>query len=1191
MQPPGNPSIPSPIIIPPPGARRRDGGRGQSTTQISSNPIEAPGISSTDFRGVKIPGPEIFKISEDEKIKLTFQQPLISPSPVSNGIIDETNSSRLQGDIVSDSTGSLDRPQFILVSDFHPLYLGSQDLTKTPFFDYFDTMIETRKMKSLLYFNEIKNRSVQNEEFRQGTKKIYSQNKRTIDFLIERYKSVFLIFKQIEKFIRLLNPRDALNQINCDIALRDLFLNSSSSWDSFVSKNLPSLNKVSANDLILLSGFLEQNFSNYSNTKVLIQSIESLFAQFRGHDIKIISPDPSRDITNNIVSYPEGDFINIRELTLGNDAISENDLFSILSFGLKTRAVYTSRPRDFGTSFISETSVSESNEINLHEDYLKTNQFLDFCLEKTKSISNFLFYNGGPIQIKNNDSFYKIISLLSQEVSISYFSNKNENLFVDRSISKTNIGNLKDFFFSGIDRTFSNNIYNPISSAVNNNKTLNFEINPISFNGQNYSSGFVKNFENGIFPKLNPGADPSFQFESANKFRSSIRNTLASLRLLKDVGYVPIDRGLEQQTSYSTALGFFKLTYLKFFDENGGKKFDENELSSLVVSSILNNQFDFPIRSSDLESERSSEVVRGTKFLKYFLFKFILGDVCSDPDFEKFFLELGFSIKKADNTESDLRDDLFKTLKNRTFDIFGSRYNESFSISENEFKETFKWTQKSSLNDINAPIPENSGKTLYTLISECFKDFFTVLYKNCLNELGKTQFRKMSLFSILLMYYEVILYILKGNFSQKISHYNSSSKKFEKSIAVYKSTISFEEFSSNIKIKDDNIVRNFSFLYGYFSNIVREIDALEALTKKKENIDFIKFTLPFLGEQQPDNVKKYFSKQQISLSYNVAKELEDLFKGSNFDNSGIPNVSFSNSSVIRDKSKRALYGIFKNDGLFRQKGARVLSVGIPAGLSNGIGRKAGSFTVKQKDFIKIKVYKIELTRPDVVFNPIEFVFELSRFPCRIDDFLFESENIQKQFGLFPTRDLDSNNISSNIQFGASFSGDIDLAFDGTDYDFLRPNDKKIIYNNHIISYLLETYIRIVSGISLTEESFLLKGQVNDLALQEEALVNVLGENLVLSDASGANSPLNSTVSIARNIVSPKKYDRIFNIPVHSSQFEVNLEDTDRWVSAKIISNLDPDFYGSGNKFFLKSDKINFESFFVQIETLEVGGGA
>jgi hypothetical protein len=260
-------------------------------------------------------------------------------------------------------------------------------------------------------------------------------------------------------------------------------------------------------------------------------------------------------------------------------------------------------------------------------------------------------------------------------------------------------------------------------------------------------------------------------------------------------------------------------------------------------------------------------------------------------------------------------------------------------------------------------------------------------------------------------------------------------------------------------------------------NIINFVDS-------KESLAIIKKLSGFLGDNV-DLLNLLFDKHQIELISSYVSDLSFNLKNIDLDQQK-DDIKLLDEFTVGPNLKKGLEELFFNEQFSsaRSKNQKILSVGIPLGFVSNFRKKVDVFKTKkaaqderQNDVIKIKLYKIDLQSPDVVYRPKEFLFELSRFPVRNDDLIKpftegQSKNIHEISRHFSTRDYSQifSPTGAQVQYLQSQNNEIE-ALSGKDYSFLNEKKKKQLYSNHIMSYALECYLKIMTGISTADHQF------------------------------------------------------------------------------------------------------------------------
>jgi hypothetical protein len=347
----------------------------------------------------------------------------------------------------------------------------------------------------------------------------------------------------------------------------------------------------------------------------------------------------------------------------------------------------------------------------------------------------------------------------------------------------------------------------------------------------------------------------------------------------------------------------------------------------------------------------------------------------------------------------------------------------------------------------------------------------------------------------------------------------------------------------------------------------------------------------------PSNLEFLLVEPQLTL---LLSNLEDVYQSfRNFSDSvdQSPNdskVSFTNYQETLSHSKKIvdiLKSLFQNAEFKEKKGynKKIMTVGLPQGLiKNHIARStANSKNNKHDDIIKISVYKIDLINNDIVYKPKSFLFEASRYPVRVPSLILSNT---LDFSQIPTRNYSF--FPDVDRQGESFYYDNNL---GEEYSFLSTTEKNEIIQNHSMSFLLENYLKIVSGLVLSENTFNLSSS------ETKALLDQLEKKSSQVEGSISFSPGPDTVvrlteklfptsiELVKQLVQPKKFDRIFNI-IFDPEFIVDTEKTspqklDEFINSRKVIGINQNDASLGIKDVDKtSEDATLEAYFAVIET-------
>jgi|SRR6478609_5686259 len=279
-------------------------------------------------------------------------------------------------------------------------------------------------------------------------------------------------------------------------------------------------------------------------------------------------------------------------------------------------------------------------------------------------------------------------------------------------------------------------------------------------------------------------------------------------------------------------------------------------------------------------------------------------------------------------------------------------------------------------------------------------------------------------------------------------------------------------------------------LSGAFKNYSNYLKSPPAISKLNELVTII---------NNPDLVKMLMSEQQIMLLASTVHDLNDRISQRDAlpDNGDVDGdgdfdaddeLKILDDSVVSPRLRNAVYSTFGTDDFASKKGynKKIITVGIPLGFTRRLKQrvslnnlKKSTFIDKQSDIVSVVVYKVDLENSDIIYKPKRMLFELSRFPVRNDHWFLqipERPSMSDIAHAIPTRDFgQSQATATEITYWSLNTDDINngrkAAFADETYDFLTQQEKNEIINNHVMSYMLEVYAKLTTGIDLGDHHF------------------------------------------------------------------------------------------------------------------------
>jgi hypothetical protein len=814
----------------------------------------------------------------------------------------------------------------------------------------------------------------------------------------------------------------------------------------------------------------------------------------------------------------------------------------------------TSFSKIFGPEFVEE-NVDEPNKISFLGDFTNTNNLITGS--NTELISFSVALLKMFVLLKLNKYQFITSFLLSKSIK-----NNNLNYEPPQGSNSTIVNHILDDLCFGHNEQFNQiltlqftNMGSGLINTIRKDRNFYFETGNLIEN--NYP-GY-----NWILGSTRPSDENSFNVLSLDMFLSNVKQSLDKMKLIKSYGLIPYQ---QKKTSGDVGIDstsmedFINYHFDTFFTKEGVFKFDPlDDISSMVISNSQIRHLDEPFLTS------TQSHLEGSGNFRLQMFRLIMRQVVNDgiaPQSTTTLTIDNFSLTIKDNTLSE--GGYFITRP-----ILTDERDKNVTISSENIKEFF--ADSRTVYDNNFLFKKTNETNLYFTISQLVKNFAYHVYRFSLQPLvGDPE-------TIILLYYNFLLdEILKGSFSSVLY----ATKERGKEVYVYRSLNTannqtnidkFNTLKTNVSSLEKNIRRLYCFLYEFFEKNYNQALRLESQLKDPANLNFLKNIWSFLGEKS----QKLFTKHQVTISLNQIDDYKRLFESSGvYSQEKIPNLKFDDSTIPSERTEE-LFKKFVNDRLLRDGTdglKKILSVGIPSGFINQLISK----TSIENDIFRIKVYKVDLTRPAVVYNPQEFKFELSRFVSRDSSLILRSDSsdIKK---LFPTKDLSSLMTDNIIQyFRPERREGLIPSFSGEKYSFLTDGDKEEIYSNHITSYMLEIYLRIMNGISLDEPSIKERLSENEILNLSLGIRNILGDQNALvgnfnSSLQGGN--LSSSEQIAQSILTPKKFDRVFNFILEDNKFTINKEKSEN--SLQVIQS-DPNSRDYSKWFSFDSHYVTFE---------------
>jgi len=177
--------------------------------------------------------------------------------------------------------------------------------------------------------------------------------------------------------------------------------------------------------------------------------------------------------------------------------------------------------------------------------------------------------------------------------------------------------------------------------------------------------------------------------------------------------------------------------------------------------------------------------------------------------------------------------------------------------------------------------------------------------------------------------------------------------------------------------------------------------------------------------------------------------------------------------VVTEAEFNALQGLLNEPEYVEPSGEnlRILTVGLPTGLLSALQRptfRVGEDTTLESesaDLITVKVYRVDPEFEDLVFKPRSFLFDASRFaqvPTTI--------SAETSFDQVLSKFAQLRNVTSEGGIGSQDT--LTTIRRSSEYSNLSQAEIDGLFRNHMVSDLLRLYIKMMTGMLLSEHSFL-----------------------------------------------------------------------------------------------------------------------
>lgn len=1001
-----------------------------------------------------------------------------------------------------------DRPALVSLTKFCPISLNDSPYDNYDDYDsykkflteigaYFDTQVQFRNLKKqnirqLIEYcktyrsveNIVKNRNIELYRSVQTANKIINQ--------------LYEFTRQIDKCKLRLDPRDDYyrSQLASDMKL---FLKTFA--PEYISDSAPNT-KFGAKTFIEDSAFETPAASQATSLDAFTTveyDIPGIFAE-RGYNADYV-----KNLYSSTKTYLQL-LIEVKNDARYHSPSLINQVNKKLAIDTSTFGILKYSASDFFNAK-STTIVNVGDLVAFNK--ISTKSYVDNISKKFEEFCNFDKTKNAEYRISN------ILNVISREYRYSSAiatKQVKQNLLVNFGFNAADTGNenLFDFVFG----QYGSNAYdiqlNQIGGISTLTKLAQKTENDISI--LTFENSYIQN-DNGIFT---PGssyyvdsilniANANFDISKLSTLANQLKTTYASLgTFVKDfnLNFAKIIDKLDEKFVMNDPRSLFEFISAKFFDFNGElrKECKSDPLFFIFTAAILDKKLKAAL----------------------FLYMSVACNAQLSPDAKK---PADDAVIELIQYIIDRLKDIAKNASTSVGKFFSSIYTTSESDTSVILMEMYE-SLYSTKNDYST-IVDKIKNIIVGMISE-FKNS-DALFSN------KSRYSAYNDTTLMMLIFDAVITVIANFSGISINSYDDAKQKISyNTITAYKAQASIDTIKSIITSDITSRQKASSSLMNFVQKLLSCVEAV-----KTSSSDVSKNVLPeLISNTNVDELKHYINKQQLQIARN---SLRHMFNEYEDEDEGVELFETSNLS---QKYMNIFNRVMSLPEYSSKKGYNKLiaTIGMPHNITSRL-KKISTTTIdkKESDVIKIVVRRVDVTHPEIVYKPQEFIFELSRFVSKDQKYFVDNEIKTKEDVLLCIPTIDYSSPSSNEE--PLYKN----ALDSSNYSFLSDKQKSNMLFNHIMNDVISTYMSVLTGINPSESEFLISERTyryvdsNFMRTLIESVYSVYYESLSRvgsSKANGiffANGPSSSDISTVpskatnvnfalQNIDSPQKLE-------------------------------------------------------------------
>lgn len=315
------------------------------------------------------------------------------------------------------------------------------------------------------------------------------------------------------------------------------------------------------------------------------------------------------------------------------------------------------------------------------------------------------------------------------------------------------------------------------------------------------------------------------------------------------------------------------------------------------------------------------------------------------------------------------------------------------------------------------------------------------------------------------------------------------------------------------------------------------------------------------GDSSAVPLLRHLSDTQMALSWRTYQEILSSTRG----------AVISQADAFTATRLNALDAMLRDPKFEHEKGQnlQIIAVGLPVGTLESLQNPPFSVGYDETlesptaDLITISVYRRDPQYPDLIFRPMKFTFDVSRFVDRNVDLsnLSRFEDVLNSVKL----------VDIVGEIGPGISEAQEAMRSSVEYAGLTSLQKQALFRNHVEDDLLKLYVRLMTGVDMTEHKF-----VSDLGVAPAST----GKDLDLLKNLQDRLPSSSTQSkvllktslftadiAALKVEKPKLFERIFLLALDPDDFLIDVsasQETDYGSKSLTILNANGGLFDSSD---------------------------